>query len=190
MLLRFYSSKMLYNIFYYIQGRFLEYLCIHFSYLVPLYLREQILVRKSSLKSSCKLFGSCLICGCLLPSMCYSYKRCPGYCYPVMLSRRFWFLLNDNSFSYSYLEVYKGGIKKEFILEGGVFKVFDYRDDYILDRVIINNDRFNKNRFNKKSCFIINKKRFVIFFIRLKERLFLYLSTIFRFLNRSNNFID
>ena len=79
------------NIVAYMQGNFRYKLYYSkFNFLIPLYIREQIDSRITSMKEECYNDGSCIMCGCKTTALQMATKPCDGDCYPKMLTRKEW----------------------------------------------------------------------------------------------------
>lgn len=61
-----------------------------YSFLIPLYIREQIQTRIVSMNIECFNQGSCIKCGCRTTHLQMANKKCDGDCYPVMMNRNKW----------------------------------------------------------------------------------------------------
>lgn len=85
------------NIFWYLQGHTRYRLCNTpiLKYIVPKYLRDQISIRENSVHEICQSIGTCKECGCNLPQLQYADKECYGWCYPPMLNRSEFTLLQN-----------------------------------------------------------------------------------------------
>lgn len=80
------------DIWYYIQGtvRYKLYYSKYFSWLIPVYIHEQIDFRINSMDRKCYMQGSCIICGCKTTALQMSNKMCGKPCYPKMVNRSKW----------------------------------------------------------------------------------------------------
>ena len=85
------------NIFWYLQGN-TRYKVLNnpiLKYLVAGYIRRQIAVRKKSVDEVCNILGSCKECGCSIPQLQYADVECHGWCYPPMLKKNDFLLLEN-----------------------------------------------------------------------------------------------
>jgi len=76
------------NIIAYIQGN-IRYKLYYskFCWLIPGYVRKQILARIYSMKQECFTQGSCIECGCRTTHLQMANKACEGNCYPIMVNK-------------------------------------------------------------------------------------------------------
>ena len=80
------------NIYAYIQGniRYKLYYNRNLSWLIPLYIKEQIDCRIKSMDRECYFKGMCKLCGCQTTALQMANKACDKPCYPAMLSKQSW----------------------------------------------------------------------------------------------------
>ena len=85
------------NIIAYIQGN-LRYKLFYsnFAFLIPRYIREQITIRINSMDPICYGNGECKMCGCQTTALQMADKACDKPCYPSMLSKEQWCVINKN----------------------------------------------------------------------------------------------
>ena len=85
------------NIIAYIQGN-LRYKLFYsnFAFLIRPHIREQIQVRINSMDKQCYNEGQCKICGCQTTHLQMANKACDKPCYPSMLSKEQWRVINKN----------------------------------------------------------------------------------------------
>lgn len=85
------------NIIAYIQGN-LRYKLFYsnFAFLIRPHIREQIQVRINSMDQECYNEGQCKICGCQTTHLQMADKACDKPCYPSMLSKEQWCVINKN----------------------------------------------------------------------------------------------
>lgn len=89
------------NIIAYIQGN-LRYKLFYskFAFLIRPHIREQIQVRINSMDPICYGNGECKICGCQTTALQMANKACDKPCYPSMLSKQQWYVINKNHIVY------------------------------------------------------------------------------------------
>ena len=85
------------NIISYMQGN-LRYKLFYsnFAFLIRPHIREQIKVRINSMDQECYNAGECKICGCQTTALQMADKACDKPCYPSMLSKEQWYIINKN----------------------------------------------------------------------------------------------
>ena len=85
------------NIIAYIQGN-LRYKLFYsnFAFLIRPHIREQIEVRINSMDTQCYEEGQCKMCGCQTTHLQMADKACDKPCYPSMLSKEQWYVINKN----------------------------------------------------------------------------------------------
>ena len=85
------------NIIAYIQGN-LRYKLFYsnFAFLIRPHIREQIEVRINSMDQECYNAGECKLCGCQTTALQMANKACDKPCYPSMLSKEQWYVINKN----------------------------------------------------------------------------------------------
>ena len=85
------------NIIAYIQGN-LRYKLYYskFAFLIRPHIREQIEIRINSMDKQCYDEGQCKICGCQTTHLQMADKACDKPCYPNMLSKEQWYVINKN----------------------------------------------------------------------------------------------
>lgn len=83
--------KKLKNVIAYIQGN-IRYKLYYskFAFLIPGYIKRQIIARILSMNPKCYNQGSCIECGCRTTHLQMANKACDGNCYPIMVSRSKW----------------------------------------------------------------------------------------------------
>ena len=59
-------------------------------FLIRKHIREQFIYRKEIMNLTCWNQGSCIHCGCQVPSLQFANKSCEGDCYPPMMSKKNW----------------------------------------------------------------------------------------------------
>ena len=118
------------NIIAYIQGN-LRYKLFYsnFAFLIRPHIREQIEVRINSMDPICYGNGECKMCGCQTTSLQMANKACDKPCYPRMLSRKEWFMIN---------------LKKELYVDN---KLWHIRNNKFLDDDTILFDRYDNEEF-------------------------------------------
>ena len=85
------------NIIAYIQGN-LRYKLFYsnFAFLIRPHIREQIEVRINSMDPICYGNGECKLCGCQTTHLQMADNACDKPCYPSMLSKEQWYVINKN----------------------------------------------------------------------------------------------
>ena len=85
------------NIIAYIQGN-LRYRLFYsnFAFLIRPHIREQIEIRINSMDKQCYDEGQCKICGCQTTHLQMANKACDKFCYPSMLNKEQWYVINKN----------------------------------------------------------------------------------------------
>ncbi len=61
-----------------------------YSWLIPGYIKEQIMSRIGSMRLECFEQGSCVECGCRTTHLQMANKACDGNCYPIMVGKSKW----------------------------------------------------------------------------------------------------
>ena len=91
------KRNILSNIFWYLQGNTRQIICTNrfLKYVVPKYIRQQVAIREESTNETCKARGSCKECGCKIPQLQYADKACYANCYPHMLGKKDFQLLQN-----------------------------------------------------------------------------------------------
>ena len=85
------------NIIAYIQGNLrYKFFYSNFAFLIRPHIREQIEVRINSMDPICYGNGECKICGCQTTALQMANKACDKPCYPSMLSKEQWYVINKN----------------------------------------------------------------------------------------------
>lgn len=84
-------------------------------FLIPEYVREQIMARILSMNSKCFTQGSCIKCGCRTTHLQMANKACNGNCYPIMVDVYMWDYMKEGNITFI-----KGNLWK---LENDKFKV-------------------------------------------------------------------
>lgn len=89
------------NIIAYMQGN-LRYKLFYskFAFLIRPHIREQIQVRINSMEPECYNAGECKMCGCQTTALQMADKACDKPCYPSMLSKQQWYVINKNHIVY------------------------------------------------------------------------------------------
>ncbi len=67
------------------------------NWLIPEYIKEQIVGRINSMDIECFNDGSCKECGCRTTHLQMTNKACDGNCYPIMVNKSTWeYMKKDN----------------------------------------------------------------------------------------------
>lgn len=92
------SKYNLKNIWSFFQGNFrYQIYYSKFAFLLPKYIREQIQVRINSMDRQCYQEGQCKMCGCQTTALQMANKACDKPCYPSMMSKKNWKLIQKFS---------------------------------------------------------------------------------------------
>jgi hypothetical protein len=93
------------NIKAYLQGHIRMWLFYSpkFSWLIPLYIYEQINYRLFVMDKECYNNGECKECGCATPALQMADKACKGKCYPEILDETDWHIYKrENNIDFRY----------------------------------------------------------------------------------------
>lgn len=72
-----------------------ELIKINLSFLIRKFIKEQLEYRMLVMNRECYDQGSCITCGCKVPALQMSNKKCGGDCYPQMLTKKQWNLYKE-----------------------------------------------------------------------------------------------